>query len=177
MDNADEAKPATPKPPLSLSLPFDAAEMMSVRLLPVEFARLLGVSKQSVSRWIKAGKVTLGVDGRLDPTKATRELLNKADLGRLRVRILKAAVADTKDMMAAFGRVSELESELAKVRATVEYLETFSQELDAGHMYFLKLLAENEKALRSTPGTNEFVALLTQLDDEASLSFQELPDI
>ena len=57
------------------TLPFDMADMIAVRLLPAQFARMVGVSKQSVSKWIRAGKVTLGPDGRLDPVAEHLELI------------------------------------------------------------------------------------------------------
>jgi hypothetical protein len=76
----------------STSLPFDMADMIAVRLLPAQFARVVGVSKQSVSKWIHAGKVTLGPDGRLDPVKAIQEVLKNTAPTRLRARIFRQAM-------------------------------------------------------------------------------------
>lgn len=74
------------------TLPFNLADMIAVRLLPAQFARVLGVSKQSVSKWIHAGKVTLGPDGRLDPAKAIQEVLKNTAPTRLRARIFRQAM-------------------------------------------------------------------------------------
>ena len=63
-------------------LPFAESDMLAVRLLPAEFARTVGVSRQTVSQWIKQGKVTLGADGRLDPTRAFRQLLRPLPPGQ-----------------------------------------------------------------------------------------------
>lgn len=44
-------------------LPFAETELLAVRLRPAEFARCIGVTKQSVSRWIADGNLTLATDG------------------------------------------------------------------------------------------------------------------
>ena len=102
----------------STSLPFDMADMIAVRLLPAQFARVVGVSKQSVSKWIHAGKVTLGPDGRLDPAKALQEVLKNTAPTRLRARMFRQAM-DGADAMRVEIRALQrkcaiLESELAE---------------------------------------------------------------
>lgn len=82
---------ASPEPPPPVSLPFAPADVAGLRLLPAELARFLGVSKQSVSRWIKAGKVKTGPDGRIDPVDAVRGVVASTDLGKLRASLLRAA--------------------------------------------------------------------------------------
>lgn len=74
------------------TLPFDLADMIAVRLLPAQFARVVGVSKQSVSKWIRAGKVTIGPDGRLDPVAAIQEVLRNTAPAKLRARIFRQAM-------------------------------------------------------------------------------------
>lgn len=98
---------AGPHPSL---LPFDPADLVAMRVLPAEFARMVGVSKQSVSQWIKQGKVTLGPDGRLDPHKASREVLQRTDPARLRARVFKDAMAGADQLR---GKVRDLEQQLA----------------------------------------------------------------
>lgn len=97
------------------TLPFDLAEMIAVRLLPAQFARVVGVSKQSVSKWIRAGKVTLGPDGRLDPVAGIQEVLNKTAPTRLRARIFRQAMQGADAMRAEIRtlqrRCVQLESE------------------------------------------------------------------
>lgn len=74
------------------TLPFDVADMIATRLLPAQFARVVGVSKQSVSKWIRAGKVTLGPDGRLDPVAGIQEVLKNTAPTRLRARLFRQAM-------------------------------------------------------------------------------------
>jgi len=72
------------------ALPFSEEELATngPRLRPAELARLLGVSRQTVHVWLKAGKATLGADGRLDPRKAVADVLKAGDPARLRARVL-----------------------------------------------------------------------------------------
>lgn len=97
------------------TLPFDMADMIAVRLLPAQFARMVGVSKQSVSKWIRAGKVTLGPDGRLDPVAGIQEVLNNTAPTRLRARVFRQAMQGADAMRAEIRalqrRCAHLESE------------------------------------------------------------------
>ena len=101
-----------PKAPESLALPFESsqAEIAGVRLLPSQLARLLGVSKQAVSEWVKAGRVVLGVDGRVDPNKAVADLMRTGDPRRLRAKLLAPLAAD---MRARDARIAALEERVA----------------------------------------------------------------
>lgn len=103
--------PPEPRPSL---LPFDPADLVALRVLPAQFARMCNVSKQSVSQWIKQGKVTLGPDGKLDPAKAAREVFERTDPARLRARIFKTAMAGSDELRAC---VRRLEEELAHQRS------------------------------------------------------------
>lgn len=94
-------------------LPFDPADLVAMRVRPAEFARLIGTSKQSVSRWIKSGTVTLGPDGMIDPKVATRQYLERTDPARQRARVLKQATASMEELRA---RVRDLEAELDNER-------------------------------------------------------------
>lgn len=104
-------------PARASTLPFDLADMIAVRLLPAQFARVVGVSKQSVSKWIRTGKVTLGPDGRLDPVKAIQEVLKNTAPTRLRARIFRQAMegADAMriEIRALQRKVAGLEQDLA----------------------------------------------------------------
>lgn len=44
------------------------------RITRAEFAALMGVHKSAVTRWVQAGRITLGDDGLLDPADAARQL-------------------------------------------------------------------------------------------------------
>ena len=99
------------------SLPFAEADLLAVRLLPSEFARAVGVSKQCVSLWIKAEKVTLGADGRLNPQVAMRQLLRNGNPGRIRARLFRQAFADLADLRAEAARADDLTQRLAALEA------------------------------------------------------------
>lgn len=89
---------ASPEPAAPVSLPFAPADVAGLRLLPAELSRFLGVSKQTVSRWIKSGKVRIGPDGRVDPVDAVRGVVASTDLDKLRARILRAAAEPVEAM-------------------------------------------------------------------------------
>lgn len=93
-------------------LPFDPRDLMKLRVLPAQFARMMGVSKQSVSKWIKHGKVTLGPDGKLDPAAATRDLIGKTEPTRMRARVIRAATQEYDELRQ---RIADLEAELTRV--------------------------------------------------------------
>ena len=94
-------------------LPFDPGDLVAMRVLPAQFARMAGVSKQTVSQWIKRGIVELGPDGRLEPRKASRQVIERTDPARLRARVFRHASASLEELRA---RVRELESELDSER-------------------------------------------------------------
>ena len=97
-------------------LPFDQADFMNIRVLPAEFSRMIGTSKQSVSRWIREGKLSLGIDGRLNPNAAMRQLAANCDPSRFRQRMIKQAVSSMKDTVAQASRAGILEQELHEAR-------------------------------------------------------------
>ena len=112
---------------------FDPADLMSVRVMPAEFSRMIGTSKQSVSRWIRDGKLTLGVDGRLNPSAAMRQLARTCDPGRFRVRLIKQAVSDMRETIEQAARANDLEQELAAARREVARLSEIVRMMKEAH--------------------------------------------
>ncbi|WP_024328318.1 hypothetical protein [Thioalkalivibrio sp. ALR17-21] len=96
---------------------------MGLRVRPAQFARMLGVSRQSVSRWIQQGKVLVDPSGRLDPVKATERVMQHADPARLRATLLKPVMDDMAglrtELQEATARADRAEqrAEAAEVRA------------------------------------------------------------
>lgn len=86
---------------------------MSVRVRPADLARMLGVSRSAVTKWVQAGKIALGPDGKLDPDRAVRSLVATTHPGRLKVQVLRFA---GEDHAALRQRIASLESELRDVR-------------------------------------------------------------
>lgn len=93
-DPAAQGKPDSP--PTSAPLPFDPSELaQGVRVQQADFARMIGVSRQTVSQWVKLGKIrSVYPDGRLDPARAAREVIKNTDPGKLRARLFKVAAED-----------------------------------------------------------------------------------
>lgn len=106
---------------------------MSVRVLPAEFSRMIGTTKQSVSRWIREGKLTLGVDGRLNPSAAMRQLARTCDPGRFRVRLIKQAVSDMRETTERAARADVLEHELATAQREIARLSEIVRMMKEAH--------------------------------------------
>lgn len=143
-------------------LQFPDAELMVVRLLPAEFSRIVGVSKQTVSRWLRNGIVTLGADGRLDPTRAMRQLIRHGDPGRIRARLVKQAVADMADLRAQAGRAAQLEQQMFDATARLLHLEAYAAESLVANEIAIDLLVEHLGEIRTAP---DEAALRELLDD------------
>jgi len=82
-----------------VSTPLLAPPDLRLKVRPAEFARMVGVSRQAVSRMIARGTITLLPCGRLDPARATEELLRNSDPSRLRARVLKIAARTHADLV------------------------------------------------------------------------------
>jgi len=84
-----------------------------MRVTCAQFARMVGVSKQAISEWKKRGIIELGPDGKLDPAKATRQVIERTNPVKLRARVFKQATATLDELRT---RVRQLEAELAAER-------------------------------------------------------------
>lgn len=129
-------------------LPFAETELLAVRLRPAEFARCIGTTKQSVSRWIADGKVTLGADGRINPTAAMRQLLRTGDPGRIRARLVRQAFSDMGDLRAQAARADELGLKAAQLAEQIE-VERFSADQD--YETLERWLDEFKRRMAETP--------------------------
>lgn len=158
-----DAVTTTPNPPDLLpgnaqqslcGLP-DAPELLKVRIQPAQFARALGCSKQSVSRWVRDGWVSLGADGRLDPTVAIGQLLRRCDPGRLRARWLRQAVGEVQDLREVAARAEDradaAAAKLVEAEKQIAHLERWAADGDAHADAFRALLIEHADALRAAP--------------------------
>lgn len=114
-------KETTPKSTINLSesiLPFDVDSLtQGIRVKPAVFARMMNVSKQAVSQWIKVGKIALYQDGTLDPRKAAQQIIDNSDPARIRAKVFKMATDDAaKDKE----KIDELENEVSDLNAKLE---------------------------------------------------------
>lgn len=105
-------------------LPFNPADLLATRVKPAAFAKICGVSRQSVSQWIRKGWITRAPDGLIDPVAATRQLLRRTDPSRLRARVLREATASLGELHA---RIRNLADELHQERARGDSRETAGQ--------------------------------------------------
>lgn len=144
LENSDSA----PTGKAQAFLPFAETELLAVRLRPAEFARCIGVTKQSVSRWIKNNTVTLGADGRLNPTAAMRQLLRTGDPGRIRARLVRQAFADMGDLRAQAARADDAER---KVVALAEQIEVERFASDQDYETLERWLDEFRRRIADTP--------------------------
>lgn len=139
-------------------LPFDPADLdrCGIRVNRAEFARFLGVSKQAVSDWVRAGKLTLGADGLLDPRQAVAQLMRTTDPARLRSKVLAPLVRDVGLLQR---RVAVLEAQLIEEREGAEFHEGASLELIAQFDALCKRLRAEWCDLRLLPAPQAIAAL------------------
>lgn len=131
-------------------------ELLAIRVRPAEFARMLGVSKQTVSTWIQQGKVTINVlDGLLDVRRAIQDVLRNTSPGRLRSRVLRQAVTDALELRANLARAEDraeiAEKALLEATRTIAHLERWTADGDSHLVHFHALLIENAETLRASP--------------------------
>lgn len=150
----------------SLGLIADCPELLRVRVLPAEFARLLGVSKQSVSRWIQEGKVTIhAIDGRMDLQSALKQVLRNTDPGKMRARVLRQAVADVQDLRA---NLAEAEDRADRAEADVQRLRSYADDCDCILDNLLALLANLPLELRATSEQSAWQVVVKELEASAA---------
>lgn len=112
----------------SLSLPFASSEIETagIRVTRAEFSRLMGCSKQAVTDWVQAGRITVGADGRFDPRQAVRSLLATGDPAKIRARVLAPLVAE---MTTLHNKRVTLELQLAQAVEAAAFHEGAAEEL------------------------------------------------
>ncbi len=140
----------------SLSLLADHKDLLRLRLLPVELAKVLNVTKQTISVWIKEGKITppSPIDGRLDAQAAVRQVLRNTPPGKIRARILRQATEDAQalrdNLARAEDRTETAEAALRDALEQIAHLERWSADGDAHLVHFHALLIERAEHLRAT---------------------------
>ena len=171
----DQNQPVGTPEKTSESLPFlaDAAELLKVRITPSEFARLLGVSKQTVSQWIKKGHIAINpLDGRLDVTTAVQQVLRNTDPGRLRARVLRQAVEDVQHLRRtaaeADERVATVQAQLVDAQRKIRQAIAYSDDVDCLLDNVLKLLRQGEAEFRASADSIAWVELVDALEFAAA---------
>lgn len=147
--------------PQSMSL-FDGMDTGPIRVRPADLARLLNVSKQSVSQWVKNGKITIGSDGRIDPKLAVEQLLRNANPATLRAKMLRPLTDDVKKLQT---KIAQLEATLQDRENLLSWLDSEYDDLHDAFSQFENLIVEHEFAIRSTPNSNEFARLIAAISE------------
>jgi DNA-binding transcriptional regulator YiaG len=158
------------------TLPFDPAQVdrCGIRLTRAEFARFLNVSKQSISKWVAAGKIVLGADGRLDPRQAVAQLLRNSDPAKLRAKALAPLVRDVGELQR---RIAELEAELARVIEDRDFQAGAADELLRAPDALLYLIAEEWSALRTVEPDGIAAALDDLFRRATDLAAREIDEL
>lgn len=169
---------ATPQPELGFLL--NHKELLSIRVRPAEFARMLGVSKQTVSTWIKDGKVTINaLDGLLDVRRAIQDVLRNTSPGRLRSRVLRQAVTDAFDLRDNLARAEDraeaAEAARQKAMADLDYFKKWADDGDRCVDILKELIAQQADRLRAAPN-EAWPDILGDLHDDATLAADPIPD-
>jgi DNA-binding transcriptional regulator YdaS (Cro superfamily) len=183
MTNAKNPVSDTPeKTTSSLQFLADAPELLKVRIHPAEFARLLGVSKQTVSQWIKKGHVSINpLDGRLDVTAAVQQVLRNTDPGRLRARVLRQAVEDVQSLRRtaaeADERVAAVQAQLDDAAGTIRHYKAYADDVDCMLDKALDLLRVREAEFRTSADSAEWAELVRRLEADAAALCDPVDDL
>lgn len=156
---------------LQEALSFSWADMAPVRIRPAEFARLLGVSRQTVSKWIEKGIVTLLPDGRLDPVRAIRDVIRKADPATIRARLFREAMRSEQESIAASLRAKDerIAALVAELRESASDSDGWYERLEMFH----ESINKNASRLRAASTDEEFISLVADAYWESSDDYEE----
>ena len=113
-----DSKHELPGIPAPASLLSNSDELVAgIRVTRAQFAKMMGCSRQAVTEWVRAGRLTVGPDGRFDPRTAVASLLRTGDPARLRARVLQPLAAELQTLR---GRIVDLEAALGQALRTIE---------------------------------------------------------
>lgn len=149
--------------PANLVLPFSLTELSNIRVRPADFARMMNVSRQAVSQWVRDGKISLGADGRVDPKIAVSQLLSNCDPSKLRAKVLQPLTRDIGDQRR---RIADLEKAVASLTEDRDFHAAAAQEM-------LEVLSEFKFQLISSWPELSLLSPSEQLDAE----FERLTDL
>lgn len=162
----------------SALLPFSEDEVMQngLRVTRAEFSRLMGVSKQAVTEWVRSGKILLGVDGRLDPRQAFAQLLKNGDASRMRAKIIAPLV---QEVARTQQKIAPLQAALAKAREDADFYGTCVDEFLDIQKAFLARLRASWRDLHTMDESevwhrlNEWLEMAAQVGKDPGLSLTD----
>lgn len=146
------------------TLPFAPGDLdaSGIRLTRAELARFLEVSRQAVGEWVAAGKISFGVDGRIDPRQAVAQLLRNTDPARLRSKVLAPLVSSIGGLQR---RIAELETKLAAAIDDSEFNEGAAAEVIAQQDMLLDHLQNERNELAKYPADKVVDAVIAWMGD------------
>lgn len=155
-----------------------------IRVTRAQFARMMGCSRQAVTEWVRAGRLTVGADERFDPTEAVASLLRTGDPAKIRARVLAPLVRDlsTRDR-----EIERLRLQLAQIEAaaalaksdadSAEEAADFAESACSGFSAVLRRLEEQLPSawehLAAAPDCAGANALLAWVDTGVALGADE----
>ena len=135
--------------------------LAGIRVTRAQFSRMMGCSRQAVTDWVNAGRLTVGADGRFDPCKAVADLLKTGDPARLRVQ----------------GH-QQLADELAGYRVRITHLEAaLGKSMMESQALRADLAVEKENAEFEAGAASEFLELFDALIDQLPATWHALSDM
>ena len=134
--DSDTAKNSGQSQPANGLLSGEHEILAGIRVTRAQFARMIGCSRQSVTEWVQAGRLTVGPDGRFDPCKAVADLLRTGDPAKLRVLALRPAV---EELARSRNRIADLEVALQKSTSEAAALREDRDFCEASGREFLEL--------------------------------------
>lgn len=141
------------------------ADLAGIRVTRAQFSRLMGVSKQAVTDWVKSGRIIVGADGRFDPRQAVARLLATGDPARLRAKVLAPLVADVAGRDRS---ITDLEAQLAAIREDADFEAKSADGFAALFNRLQESLPAAWPALRAAPAAAGLAALAGWLNEALS---------
>lgn len=135
--------------------------LAGIRVRPADLSRLLGVSKQAVSAWVKDGRIILGADGRVDPRDAVNRLIATGNPARLRALFLKPLVTE---LDSARRRIRDLEQTCIDAKDDAKFNEESASGLLEVFDVLGNLLEAEWQAICEQPSSRGLLALKAWLD-------------
>lgn len=137
-------------PETSSLLSSNEQMLAGIRVTRAQFAGMMGCSRQAVTEWVKAGRLTVGADGRFDPCRAVADLLRTGDPARLRAKVLQP-----------------LADELAGYRVRITHLEAaLGESMRATQALRAELAAAKEEASFHEGSAAEFLEIFNAMIDQ-----------
>ncbi len=139
MSNPEEkhqeyGEPSTSQPSPAVQQDLIPAPEMGLRVTQAEFARIMGVTRQTVTKWKAAGKIHPDLDGRFCPKRAASSILKSTDPNKIRARILKDAAEDAARLRAEVENLTRIaeghEVTIFQLRRVISRLEQDQAEAD-----------------------------------------------